>query len=87
VVGLLCNLMIRPVAEKYFMTPEELAREKQLAHEQAAAGGETVLAPEVMARIGNGGNPAVLWASWAAVIIPLVWGISITLQKSAVLFK
>ncbi|WP_211451894.1 OFA family MFS transporter [Collimonas antrihumi] len=87
VVGLLCNLMIRPVAEKYFMTPEELAREKQLAHEQASASGEAVLAPEVMARIGNGGNPAVLWASWAAVIIPLVWGISITLQKSAVLFK
>ncbi|SFA80912.1 Major Facilitator Superfamily protein [Collimonas sp. OK607] len=87
VVGLLCNLMIRPVAEKYFMTPEELAREKQLAHEQASASGEAVLAPEVMATIGNGGNPAVLWASWAAVIIPLVWGISITLQKSAVLFK
>ncbi|GAC1325210.1 MAG: OFA family MFS transporter [Collimonas sp.] len=87
VLGLLCNLMIRPVAEKYFMTPEELAREKQLAHEQASASGEAVLAPEVMARIGNGGNPAVLWASWAAVIIPLVWGISITLQKSAVLFK
>ncbi len=87
VVGLLCNLMIRPVAEKYFMTAEELAREKQLAHEQASASGEAVLAPEVMATIGNGGNPAVLWASWAAVIIPLVWGISITLQKSAVLFK
>ncbi|NKI67975.1 MFS transporter [Collimonas pratensis] len=87
VLGLLCNLMIRPIAAKHFMTPEELAREKQLAHEQASAKGEAVLPPEVMASIGSGGNPALLWLSWAAVVIPLIWGISITLQKSAVLFK
>ena len=87
VLGLLCNLMLKPIAEKHFMTPEELAREKQLAHEQASANGAAVLAPEVMASIGNGGNPLALWLSWAAVIIPLAWGISITLQKSAVLFK
>ncbi|MGC7960568.1 MFS transporter, partial [Salmonella enterica] len=31
VLGLICNLLIRPVAAKHFMTPEELAREKQLA--------------------------------------------------------
>jgi hypothetical protein len=79
--------MLKPIAEKHFMTPEELAREKQLAHEQASANGAAVLAPEVMASIGNGGNPLALWLSWAAVIIPLAWGISITLQKSAVLFK
>jgi len=87
VLGLLCNLMLKPIAEKHFMTPEELAREKQLAHEQASVNGGAVLAPEVMASIGSGGNPAALWLSWAAVIIPLAWGISITLQKSAVLFK
>jgi MFS family permease len=87
VLGLLCNLMIRPIAAKYFMTPEELAHEKKLAHEQASAQGDAVLPPEVMARIGSGGNPALLWLSWAAVVIPLIWGIAITLQKSAVLFK
>jgi MFS family permease len=87
VVGLLCNLMIKPIAEKHFMTPEELAREKKLAHEQASANPDVTVSAEDMARIGSGGSPLVLWLSWAAVIIPLVWGISITLQKSAVLFK
>ncbi|AMO98776.1 major Facilitator Superfamily protein [Collimonas arenae] len=87
VVGLLCNLMIKPIAEKHFMTPEELAREKKLAHEQASANPDVTVSAEDMARIGSGGNPLVLWVSWAAVIIPLVWGIAITLQKSAVLFK
>ncbi|MFC5476102.1 OFA family MFS transporter [Paraherbaspirillum soli] len=87
VLGLLCNLMVRPIAAKHFMTPEELAREKQLAHEKTAANGSVTIAAEDMARIGSGGNPLLLVLSWAAVIIPLVWGISITLQKSAVLFK
>jgi len=87
VAGLLCNLMIKPIAEKHFMTPEELAREKKLAHEQASANPDVTVSAEDMARIGSGGSPLVLWLSWAAVIIPLVWGISITLQKSAVLFK
>ncbi|AMO93869.1 major Facilitator Superfamily protein [Collimonas fungivorans] len=87
VVGLLCNLMIKPIAEKHFMTPEELAREKKLAHEQASANPDVTVSAEDMARIGSGGSPLVLWLSWAAVVIPLVWGISITLQKSAVLFK
>src|SRR3954471_12985560 len=36
-VGLVANLLIRPVAQKYFMTDEELAEERRLAHERAAA--------------------------------------------------
>lgn len=87
VVGLICNLMIRPVAEKYFMTPEELEREKHRAHEKMAT--TDTRAPVVvdMSRIGSGGSPALLMLAWAAVAIPLVWGIATTLQKAAVLFK
>ncbi|MFZ9239255.1 MAG: MFS transporter small subunit [Burkholderiaceae bacterium] len=32
-------------------------------------------------------NPAIAWVAWLAVGIPLAYGISVTLQKSAVLFK
>ncbi len=33
-IGLTCNLLIRPVADKWFMTDAELADEKRLAHEK-----------------------------------------------------
>jgi MFS family permease len=81
--GLLCNLMVRPVADKYFMTDAELAVEKQLAHDRVAS-----------AASGAGGasqavvsNPAVTALAWAAVGIPLAIGIWLTLQKAAVFFK
>ena len=70
VVGLLANLAIRPVADKWFMTDAELAEEKRLSHEKAAAS-------EVGA--GQGGaavtNPAWVALAWGAVGIPLAWGV------------
>ena len=87
VVGLICNLLVRPVAAKHFMTPEELAREKQLAHEKSSSDNTATMSSADMALVGRGGNPALIGAAWLAVGIPLIWGISLTLQKTAVLFK
>jgi MFS family permease len=86
-VGLLCNLLVRPVADKHFMTEQELAREKQLAHERdvAASSGMRGVAGVAGTAIIN--NPAVAALAWAAVGIPLLAGVWITLQKAAVLFK
>ncbi len=81
VVGLLANLMVRPVADRYFMSAEELAHEKKLAHEKSlkAEG------------LGEGHSerhsPALAWFAWLAVGIPLAYGIWVTLQKSAALFR
>ena len=36
-VGLLCNLLVRPLNPKHFMSDAELAEEKRLAHDKAAA--------------------------------------------------
>jgi MFS family permease len=36
VVGFICNLLVRPVAERHYMSDEELARERRLAHEASA---------------------------------------------------
>ena len=83
VVGLIANLMIRPVNAKHFMTPEELAHEKKLAHEKASAS-------EVG---GNAHGSAVhsnpLWVvfAWTAVGIPLAWGIYRTLQSAGKFFN
>ena len=81
VLGFICNLLIRPLDEKYFMTDTELAEEKQLAHERVAA--------TVVTGSGSGAvtSPVTVVLAWAAVGIPLAIGIGITLQKAAILFK
>ncbi len=86
VLGLICNLLVRPVAARHFMTPDELAREKQLAHEKVDRTGHGVIPPEQLARIGHGGNPALVAFAWLAVGIPMLFGIWVTLQKAFVLF-
>ncbi len=82
-VGLICNLLIKPVDPKYFMTDAELEAERRAGHERAAAadrGGAAVG--------GTGETPAALSiAAWLAVGVPLAWGVWITLQKAAILFK
>lgn len=87
VLGLFCNLLVRPVHPKHFMTPEELAREKQLAHEAVDASGAPVLSAEEMERIGTGSSPLLVAMAWAAVGIPLLWGMWVTLEKALVLFS
>jgi len=87
VLGLICNLLVRPVNPKYFMSPEELAHEKQLAHEKVDASGKSLIPEAEMARIGSGGNPALVAFCWAAVGIPLAFGIWKTLEKALVLFS
>ena len=82
VVGLIANLMIRPVAPKYFMTEEELAEEKRLAHERAAA--STVSGVGASSAVSS---PVTVALAWAAVGIPLVWGIWQTLNSAAKLFN
>jgi len=82
VIGLIANLAIRPVADKWFMTDAELAEEKRLAHERAAA-------TEVGSGSGsNGATPiAVVVLAWAAVGIPLIWGVYRTLLSTAKFFN
>jgi hypothetical protein len=82
VLGLIANLLIRPVADKWFMTDAELAEEKRLAHEKA-------IAAEAGMAAGGGGatvSPAVVAVAWLLVGIPLAWGVYRTLQAVAKMF-
>jgi MFS family permease len=79
--GLLCNLLVRPMAAEKFMSDEELARERALAHELAQR-------QEVGAAISMSVTPSwVVPAAWIAVAIPLAWGIGTTLVKALALFR
>ena len=82
VVGLLCNLMVRPLDPKHFMTDAELAEEKRLAHEKAAAS-------EVGAGSGTGGqtSSAIVLLAWLGVGIPLAWGVYRTALSVAKFFN
>jgi len=79
VLGLVCNLLVRPVDPKYTMTPAQLA---QLDAEQHVSAAPVSVATARAA-------PSPLWLvalAWAAVGIPIAWGVWVTLQKAATLF-
>jgi len=80
VIGLLCNILVRPVADKYFMTPEQEAKLDAAGAQQAAA----------MTAAGAGdGAPSPAWAvaaAWLAVGIPIAIGVWVTLKQAAKLF-
>ena len=63
VVGLICNLMVKPVDQKYLMTAEELAHEKKLALERSSLG-------QFEAH-----NPIWAWLAWSVVGISLAQGV------------
>lgn len=83
-LGLACNALVRPLADKYFMTEEELATEKRLAHERDVAASSGTGSGVVAT---GGSNPAIATFAWLAVGLPILYGVWVTLQKAAVLFK
>jgi MFS family permease len=79
VIGFIANLLVKPVADKYFMTDEELAIEKKLAHEKSIAATEVTGVAEK--------TPLLTTLAWLAVGIPISYGIWSTIQKAWVLFN
>ncbi|WP_185984947.1 OFA family MFS transporter [Aureimonas mangrovi] len=79
-VGFVANLLVRPVAEKWQMRqdPKGAVPAGAPAATAAVAGGDY--------GIGKGGFDAKAALAWAAVGIPLLWGVYITLLKAAALF-
>jgi MFS family permease len=83
-LGFICNLLVTPVPEKYYMTREQRA---ELDNQQAAA---NAAAPTAGARPADdsGATPAALvYAAWIAVMVPIAWGVWVTLQKAVLIFS
>lgn len=80
--GLLCNLLVRPVDQKHFMSEEQLAAERTKAHERTAIQHPAGTQGRAAAR----SNPALVIVAWTAIAVPLAWGVWITLSKSLALF-
>jgi MFS family permease len=78
VVGFICNLLIRPLADKWFMKPEEVAALQAGRGSTAAASGSF--------GIGKGGLDLPAAAFWLFVGIPLAWGVYKTLISAVKIF-
>lgn len=84
-VGLLCNLLVRPLADKWFMTKAELAAERRLAHEALTPAATPDRALAVHAHAPT--HPLWLALAWLSVGVPMAWGISRTVHSAAQLFS
>jgi MFS family permease len=82
--GFLCNLLVRPVAQKWFMTDAELEAERKIAHDAAA---KNAVGGDAAAVTGRGEHRGLVAAAWLLVGIPLAYGIWNTLNKAWVLFN
>ena len=80
--GFICNLLIKPVDPKNYMTPEQLA-----AADEAEKAKNGVQRPSAAAAAGEAQPTWLVPVAWLVVWVPLGWGIWVTLQKAVVLFK
>jgi MFS family permease len=75
VLGMICNLLVRPVGTKWFMEPA------------AAAPAPATAVAENEGRVDTGRLTPIAILAWLGVGIPLAWGVWITLSKSLALFR
>jgi MFS family permease len=74
VIGFIANMLIKPLDDKNFMTDDELAAVRSAGHEKVSAKTTSAIATE---RHGF-----IMTLSWAAVLIPITYGIWSTAQKA-----
>ncbi len=83
IVGLICNLLIRPIDEKWFMSADEFIKEKHLAedriHDEEVNENETN-------DMANSTPLILVYVAWAVVGMPLAWGIYKTLMNVSKFF-
>jgi len=80
VVGFVCNYLVKPLADHWFMKPEEVAAL------QAASAKSDAAIQHGSFGIGKGGIDAKALLFWAVVGIPLAWGVWKTLESAIKIF-
>jgi MFS family permease len=75
VAGAICNALVRPVDQKWMMTPEDVARLQPVARVTARENEDVTTSMDLKVVL-----------AWLAVGVPIAWGIWTTLQTAVVLF-
>ena len=81
-VGFVCNSLIHPVSPELHMKPDDPALAKL-----RTARLEEPLADTVSVEAATRRNAWLVPLAWAAVWIPIAWGVWVTLQKAVLLFR
>jgi hypothetical protein len=76
--GLLANAMVRPLEKKWFMPADEVAA--------LQASGQAAIVETGSFNIGRGQFDLAAALAWAAVGVPIAWGVWTTAQNVAKLF-
>ncbi|PJI37476.1 MAG: MFS transporter [Ferrovibrio sp.] len=79
-VGFICNLLVKPVDPKWYMSEQEVA-------DMQAKVAVTATGPTGSFGIGRGGFDGRAALAWAIVGIPILWGVWTTLSNTFVLFR
>jgi hypothetical protein len=79
VIGFIANMLIKPLDDKDFMTDAELEAVRSAGHEKVASTKSANAATEK--------HSFILLLAWAAVVIPIAYGIWSTAQKAWSLFS
>jgi MFS family permease len=77
-VGFIANLLVRPLSDRWFI------QDKGMGETRARF---TPVTSDSSFGIGTGGITASATLAWAVVLIPIAWGIWITLSNAVILFK
>ncbi len=96
-VGLVANLLVRPLAPRWFMSPQELAglagtTRGVVGAMSGGVGGVTPVGAPAFTPvsqgqgIGLGGPTAGMALAWACVMLPIAWGLWMTLSRVGGLF-
>lgn len=79
VIGFIANMLIKPVADKDFMTDGELAAVRSAGHEKVGSKDADNAKAEQ--------HTVIIILAWLAVMVPIVYGIWSTAQKAWSLFS
>ena len=85
VIGFIANWLVKPVADKYYMTDAELDEVRKAAHEKSATANAGNASANGQVQVAS--HPILVVIAWALVLIPISYGVWSTLQKAWGLFQ
>jgi MFS family permease len=80
-LGFVANLLVKPLLDHWFMTDRDPALAQTAPRSRGDGIGTTG------GDITGGGTNAAILVAWACVVVPILWGVAITLDKVQVLLR
>ncbi len=83
IIGFIANFLVKPVDKRYAMSDKELADVRKISHESSLQSNQSNSGDQTKDPASN----VIVILAWLAVLIPISYGVSVTLQKAWGLFS